>query len=614
MKNRDYEYVGRKPICSYVLFYLIMLVLVTWNWGFISRGIDLADTSYYMAKYKWCFERPELIGTNTAFSNLTGGIIYHLFPSHQLLILRILDAAANLIICLCIYKMVGKKNNWLLLLGMLAGSLFLKIFPMTLSYNTFSTLFAALAMWALVTGLRKEKLGWIAAAGFLAGINVFYRTPNLTQVTMALGILLYGWLSKWKGKQTVRYLLTFFAMYLLALVSGFLILVAAEGLDRVIGEYLSLAERGSDPNDSHNISYMVAQIVETLVHGGFITLGVAILSALASGAILLLEPLIRKLQTRDPEKTGRVCRSGLMLLAGLLIGYKMLVLYQDNFSPLLYHLTAAACLTGLISILAVKKLTPMHAVLGYLLGSSVFYVALGTDNGLVQFVIFGAAILGLTVELLSAISGITVKTQNRILKAGSPLLSMVPQIMAAALLLEAFAIGGPLAYRYTFGDYPAQVLTEPVDIPVYAGMKTNPSRAQMLETLYAEMQDPAMEGRYLANTENMCAVYVIFDNPPFFDSVWPGLPGYSLSYHENDIRRREEKGELPIMILMNNGVWWEQGEEKATNLWNLAEKYDYACIYNHDQYQILVPRDCYEEMGTLPDYGLHRSPKTFWKD
>ena len=70
--------------------------------------------------------------------------------------------------------------------------------PSGILYNYLSYFFFTLGAILLYQGLVEEKDGYLLAAGFSLGFNVFVRIPNLTQMALITGLWFYLWQKKQK--------------------------------------------------------------------------------------------------------------------------------------------------------------------------------------------------------------------------------------------------------------------------------------------------------------------------------------------------------------------------------------------------------------------------------
>ena len=581
-------------------FWTVLALLLIWPLLFVNKGVDLLDTEFYLGYYKWGLRDPSLLSFDMPLSDITGALLYSLLPSHQLLIFRLLDVLANWGICLCIYKMVGKQKNTLLLLGMLLGSLFLKRLTMTLSYNSFSTLLCALAMLGTVRGLEKENTMRITLAGAAAGIAVLYRPPNLLMSTIILAIPLYGLLSGWSWKKIWQYALVFVGGYFLSLAAGFMLVIAIKGFSETMQGYLKLAALGTtDTADNpHSIKNMLLRTANGLMMGARLTL---VPAAAALAVSLCLGLALHFLRKRSLEKRRLTRILGISaILTGLALGVAAREQYWADFDTFYFldfysRAMALACLVGGCAVLFCKKLDPKQAVLGLLLGGSVFYMALGTSNGLFQFILFGAPIVGLTVYLLGSWAKAP-DWEGKLTKKLQPHVRFVSLAVLTSLLAECLFVGGHLLKTYTYWDEAPDKLTTEVRVPELAGMKTTPEKAAMLEQFHADMSDPALEGYPLAITESFCAAYVIADNEPFFPTMWPSLDSYNMKQFKTNLETREAAGELPIIVVFQEPYLSVTSPEKTQMLKDLAERQGYAAISWQEDYRILVPPACYEAM------------------
>ncbi|HSK68663.1 MAG TPA: hypothetical protein VLA21_05325, partial [Candidatus Limnocylindria bacterium] len=201
-RRRDWERIAAAAL---------LLLAVLWRLPFLGAGIDYKDTGYYLAGYKHAFSPGGLDDIGLFMTNLTGGLLYRLLPSHHLLAFRVLDAVAYAGIARMLFRTLrGALPDAALAGVLLAASLVVRRLPMTLSYNTFTALFCAAAFCLLYTGLAKGKPRLAALPGLAVGLGVFYRVPNVLQLGYCAAIAWHFLLCERDLRRMGKHLLRFF--------------------------------------------------------------------------------------------------------------------------------------------------------------------------------------------------------------------------------------------------------------------------------------------------------------------------------------------------------------------------------------------------------------------
>ena len=573
--------------------FILLAVLFLWQFLFVGKGIDGSDTSFYLANYKWAFVEESIVQSGTIFSDLTGALLYHLLPRGHLLVFRLLDALANCAVFGCALYLCGRENRIPVLLAVLFGAFYLKRGTMTLSYNTFSVLLFALAMCLLLAGLRNRRRRDVALAGLLAGVNVLFRLPNLLQASMALAILLYGWKDGWKRRDIWHTAAVFAVSYVCAVLAGLGVGCLYKGIEGVLQGYGMLAAIGANRESSHGIGNMLANIWRQ-VSESMKPLGLFLVSA---GALAVLTAVFEE-KAVLPRRTIQRLSLGLAVLGGSLYGAFLALWFVPGWM-ICFFAVIALLLSG-VTILCARCLDAERLTWAWFLMISVLCVSVGTDNGLLQCLYFGAHILGLTAALL-----LYWRQQDELLAGGkaAKVFRMRPFCTAMLTLLLVAGLvstGIRLLFSYTYREAPYAQLTTTLEAPELAGMKTTPERAAILDAFYEDTRALEPMGHPLATVGHFSVGYLIYDQPPFFERTWPDLNSYSVEQYAARLAEREEQGILPIIAVVDIGdgeglCTSDATKKKYDMLMAMAERHDYICVRDDEAYKLYVPPDCVEK-------------------
>ena len=175
------------PAFGVLLFTLCIVAQLPALFG----GFEWADSGFYMTFYSNFFSNPEAVEYNFMYylSGLVGGLILKIFPD-SVLTMRVAGLLANLACVACVWWVLRERRwrpallagAWLLSLG----TLFL---PLTFYYDTLTALLICLSMTLLckaVFGKQHDTDRYLVLAGFIIGINVFSRIPNVLDVLFML--------------------------------------------------------------------------------------------------------------------------------------------------------------------------------------------------------------------------------------------------------------------------------------------------------------------------------------------------------------------------------------------------------------------------------------------
>lgn len=165
---------------------LIILPLINYN-----QGVDISDSTYSLGNYMFADRLDGMWVVSTFLSNKIGALILKLPGAEALRIANLYTGMVLSVIALVVY--IGLKDDLgapAVFLGEFAAVCFCWI-PSGILYNYLSYLFMVMGALLLYKGIKKDSIKLMFFAGFVLGMNVFVRIPNITQ--MALIVALWGW-------------------------------------------------------------------------------------------------------------------------------------------------------------------------------------------------------------------------------------------------------------------------------------------------------------------------------------------------------------------------------------------------------------------------------------
>ena len=191
-------------------FPLLLLVLFIYMSLLSLQGFDLWDSGFCLSGYQQVFNDPSSCELNFSFylSELIGGFFNFIFPSGGIFYFRILN---NIVLLLCVviayYLLKDFMPRSLLFIGMAIYIVYnCSLGVIVLHHNCLSQLFALLAVFFLMKGLRKDSLKWFCLSGLILGLNVFIRLPNVTLFILFSMVLLHAYCKKIPFKTWIGYL------------------------------------------------------------------------------------------------------------------------------------------------------------------------------------------------------------------------------------------------------------------------------------------------------------------------------------------------------------------------------------------------------------------------
>lgn len=578
-------------LCNIINILLILLTCI-WFIPFYSKGIDFSDTSFYLVKYKYFFDSSVNVTTfSTFFSDLTGSIIYHIFPSHQLLILNFISAMCYTISGYLIYYILRDYvTHTLLLLTTLGCSLLTLSYIHCFNYNTASMFNLTLAVMLLTTGLFQKKSIFIGLSGVIGAASIFFRLPNVLHLCIAFGILLYCYdQNNHTWKDTVRPLLIYIGGCIAGSIVSMVTAIAALGASN-IKEYLTrtfFTFTGS--SDGHSAGSMFSKLVSQIKEGG--------LFWRQYGLVLFAIIIITLLLCRFLQKNQKIILIGSAIVSGI---YGFYVKSSYNITPeevsstreirnTFAFILLAVMVLSFIGIFAFYKSNRRFSYLCLITFLLELVITLGTDTGSLYNTVF----LYLPVGMLCCLFyQYYILLKNR---TPSQLVAAAGSVIIAFSLMLLFWSGFYRGTTYIYRDTPYPTLTEKCDIEPLNGMHSSPDRIALIHTIKRELKP--YKDRTLITLGDCNIATVITDLKPFFTNPWPDLTSFSEEHFKEALEECSKTNNYPIILfspttsIINYNTTGQiyRSMEKEQLLLDFIKENNYSCIYETDSLIIYVP-------------------------
>ena len=545
-------------------FFAIIILGVLWIVIHMTLGIDMEDSGYYLAKYRYIFEPEIQVQTGSMLlTEMIGGWIYHMLPSHQYLVFVVLGCGSYFLTAFLVYRFFRrKKYDLILLCALLVGVFFSCSWIRMLNYNALSMLFQTIALLLLMQGLKRKHKKYAFVAGVMIGLNVLIRLPNILQFCFGAVFLWHYGICKgeWKkGFQNLGwFVLGGIAGGLFSAIAGELLLKKASLLDIFSGAFQTLGNAES----RHGFFNILNNILVGLERG--ISMWAVKLFLLAG--FLFVAAYIRKRVGRDSKLWWILWV--LIFAVGFLWGTKI-----DNMYVMGAMIGVMFLASGIKAMFS-EGISAHESSIACLLVLSELILTVGTDNGWYYQLVFMAWPVAAVVSL-------------------SP--HLIPQKETYAKVLCGFAaatiVGSSLYYsaNYVYRDAGYHELSYRVDVPECAGMRTTAEKGQGLESLYAQLNELDGEYRYLAALGSNCLCYCFSDLDPCFTSVWPDLESLTYEDFVSQFMDRVEQGEYPVIVFSDFELNWELEEtEKYTFLYEMTKQYHYTQVGDNPYFEIYI--------------------------
>lgn len=529
----------------------------------LQYGIDVQDTSSYLTKFRYFFEKGT--GGNALYyllGEFFGSLIFHVFPT--LYAMNVTGLIVWSLTGLLIYRMLRPYLTTLpLTLAVLGGLGFSASWVRCVNWNAWSMLFLTVGILFLLNGFDTDRKKWFYAAGFALGINAFVRMPNIIFLGLIIAVA-YFYLGGGVKKAAVQ-CLSMIAGGATAGVAGVVFSITFLGFDKFMADLLWVMGSTGDKESKHNIFDMLAQVGVGAMDAvrQWIKHGVII------GAVIILCLMIRKIFKKDVTLLGALFAGAIALYIGLTrdVSYSSTptLLSVQNF------IAYGGIAIGAFGAVWFYKSDKRFAVLCLMEALSMLFMTIGTDTGSIFFRVY----MGLPAAVMAAVF---VKL---------PLKEF--RIMAAFIVMLTLATGQNCNQNYIYHDGEYGEATDlAVDAPVFKGVYTTATRAEYIHRLM-ELLAP-YEDKELLTIGAFNVGHNVTNMKTFFDSAWPDLDYLSMEEFNTVLEMKISQGNVPVIVIATtkiNGPYWVP--EKIEILEELVQTDLYETIYTDEWYSVYAP-------------------------
>lgn len=556
--------------------YIFLAILLLWPILFLTRGIDLHDTGYYIANYKYAFSDKIAPNMSLFLSHFFGGILFKLVnQASSVLYFRVFDFVLNIACWSMIYKIARKHAPFFLIVPfMFASEVLIRRYPMALSYNSFSIFFLTLALFILYIAIENNNTKNLFLAAFIIGFSVFFRIPNAIWAISLLIPIIYLPKQK-KLKSSLIYVFG----GLCGILLSFGIVAISMGFETFIqqcSQILSLSKGTS----SHGFSAIFQRILNESLSGlQYLYIrhrSIALCFLFSCVGFFVSRMLNNKL-------LKYICYTSIVL-ACIRVGFHISDGIGVNNN--VYVIALSLFILNLFSSFYFYNKNKAVSMFSSLALIVLVSVPIGTDNGLMQMCVAlalpAAASACFIYQILKRICS---EKSNVLASFGIGICS----VFAIIIFCANFA-GLDLLINESYGD--AGYLSQTRASTAYSlhGMKTFDKRAEALDNYYRDIHSINMEDKKLIALGNFSMAYLISDHIPFYPETWVDLDNLSLDDYYKGLARAEETNDLPIIAIgdFNQINKFFPNNLKRNFAQEFASKHNYKVIEN-DFYTIYYP-------------------------
>lgn len=532
-------------------------------------GIDVQDTSSYLTKFRYFFEKGT--GGNALYyllGEFFGSLVFSIFPT--LYAMNVTGLIVWALTGVLIYRIMRPYLSTLpLTAAVLGGLAFGASWVRCINWNAWSVLLLTIGILFLLYGFDTDDKKWFYVAGFVLGINVFVRFPNVALlIALSVSVPFYYFrMSKWKDSLKVigKNWGMMVAGGITAGIAGCLFSVVFLGFEKFLADLLWLFSSTGDSESKHNIFDMIAQVAIGAMDGArqWIKYGVII------GAVIVLCALIRKFLKKDVTLLGAILAGAFALYVGFTRDVSTssmpTLISVQNF------IAYGGMALGAFGAAWFYKKDKRFAILCLMEALAMIFMTIGTDTGSIFFRVYMALPAAVMAAVLWKL----------------PLKEL--RIMAVFIVVLTLATGQNCNQNYVYHDGEnGEAINSTINADVFEGVYTTASRAEYVNRLI-ELLAP-YEEKELLTIGAFNIGHNVTDMKTFFDSAWSDLDYLSMNEFNTVLEKKISEGNIPVIVIATekiNGAYWVP--EKIEILEELVQTELFECIHSDEWYSVYVP-------------------------
>ena len=547
------------------LFLAILALLVGYQLLGVFWGFELCDSGFYLTFYDHIYDAPATVSYNFMYylSGVLGGLVAKVLPAEgSMVLMRLAGVLVNVLIMLLLYHTLRERlGSRALLLGFAVVLLgyFKPVF--TLSYDLFTSLFYVLGITLMYRGMTNKRLSQLLASGFVLGLNMFVRLPNVVGLSLVILVLIGGKGLGWTGKMIWKGIGAMLVGMVLAvaLMMGVMVCLGHDTLFiNNVKELFAIAQDHSG-EQSHSLGQMIMTQVNFYLRS--LWAGVKI------GAVLLVAVFVDRKLNRSWMKWP--------LLALLAVP---VVWFVWRMHPL--EVVWVMSFMGCVAVIMAKR--GSLRLLAWLGLAMLLLFPLGSD---------GAYNNGAIIAWVAAPVAMWIMERNRVLVAFVCLFLLI--MVARTVQNGAYFDGGTLLHK-----------TATINNPHARCILTTPERQQVVDDLLTGITPYVHEGDTLFAYGSLATVNHLTGTRPYIGCSWPE----QLSASALERKLKEADGPLPWLLQQKFNtiaeVWpapsdsylMDYGEEtvyhrnsKLKVLAQFKQEHGYEAVFENEYFVLYAP-------------------------
>lgn len=466
-----------------------------------------------------------------------------------------------------------------------------------IGYNDVSALCALASLLLIIKGESQKtlsRLGCALAAGFIIGLNIFVRMPNILMLSFAFipvvaDVICYKSLPR---KTSWGYSVIFICGMIAASAIVLALMSVFGYLDYYLGSIAYIKELASDPNSHHGGSQLITVFINHHI-GVFkaaLILGVKI--ACASFMVVLL-----------PWKLVRY--ACVVLVAGYFYSK------YNNYYTHIFVLAGISYMATFIKLASEAGKSNRKVVLTYLSALGLFMcLPLGSNNGIVNIICSSWLMMPITLNFIymlclpnihEYIKKYLPQNINRILRRFdyAAFAAHTRNIFLAFFI----AVSMSHAWTYTYRDSAERLtMKHPVNHEKLRFIYTTSERAKTVQELLDAMKPVTNQYEYMLVYDVGCTLHYLLNIKPYMYETWEFL--YEPDNFKKYLAKAEHEHSLPLIVKTKETLLSSDWPRKMNYYWNDSERdeqnraiadnfrdrYSYVKTWENDTFEVWQPK------------------------
>lgn len=466
-----------------------------------------------------------------------------------------------------------------------------------INYNQVSALCALASLLLIIKSESHEnplRLGYALVAGFIIGLNVFVRIPNILMLSFAFmpvvaDVVCYKSLPK---KASWIYSVIFICGMIAASAIVLALMSVFGYIDYYLDSIAYIKDLASDPNSHHGGSKLINLFINNHIHVFRAALILGIKIACAAFIVVLL-----------PWKL--VSCACVVLAAGYF--YK-----RYNYYSYIYVLAGISYIAMFIKLVSEAGKCNRKVVLTYLSALGLFMcLPLGSNNGIINIVCSSWMMMPFTLNFIYmlCLSNVLEYTKKYLPQSINRILQRFDYAAFAAHVRNIFlalfiAISVSHAWTYTYRDSAERLsMRYSVNYDKLRFTYTTSERAKIVQELLEALKRLTSQYEYMLVYDIGCTLHYLLEIKPYMFETWEFL--YEPYNFKKYLAKAEYEHSLPLIVRTKETFQSRDWPRKTNRYWNNSEsykqnraiadnfrdRYSYVKTWENDTFEIWQPKD-----------------------